>query len=269
MAVACTVESVRQVTGARELVSIPSSSAIRCTRVIMLLMRLLLLPFRLITRPFRRRREAAQTDSLERELINVLATAGLLAASCAPNAPQRTLTPLPGARARALVSIAGGPPHFLLITQAGATPGHMGGGGANGFHALIHRENLASAWPGGRVEAKRQFNTRDVGPARRFRWDAGDGPAPTPAMADVLNALGAVNDCVLQQLRDPGVLMLEVAPEPDQDCVRISLYCGNRPIPSAEDITMLRDLCRTFVQHADASVDQDGASGSPESREPS
>ena len=235
----------------------------------MLLMRLLLLPFRLITRPFHRRREAAQTDSLERDLINVLADAGLPATPAAPNAPQRTLRPLPGARTRALVSIAGGPPHFFLITQAGAIPGHMGGGGASGFHALIHREHLAAAWPIGRVEAKRQFNTRDVGPVRRFRWDTADGPTPTPAMADVLNALGAVNDRVLQQLRDPGVLMLEVAPEQDQDCVRISLYCGNRLIPSAEDVAMLRDLCRTFVQHADASVGQDGNSGSPENREPS
>ena len=232
-----------------------------------MLVRLLLLPFRLFTRPFRRRRESSQAEALLRELSNVLAAAGLPATLAAPDAPQRTLTPLSDARTRGLLTITDGPPHFFLLTQAGAAPGHVGGGGANGFHALVRRENLAATWPAGRVEAQRQFNARDVGPARRFRWDPGDGPAPTPAMAEILNDLGPVNDRVLQLLRNPGVLLLEVAPEPGQDCVRFSLYCGNRPIPTSDDVATLRDLCRTFVQRADAVIPQDGSGGAVEIRE--
>ena len=87
-------------------------------------------------------------------------------------------------------------------------------------------------------------------PVRRFRWTAQDRPIrdpPARAAADRLNRLGAVNDHVLQWLRDPATLVIEVAGpgEPGHGALRLSLFAGHDAwLTDARTCRPMRDLCR-------------------------
>lgn len=208
---------------------------------------------RLFRRGGSRGRAPRRPASFVLDLIEVLTPLGMQAEPADRDAPEATAgARAPDIRSYGLLRLHDGPPHFINVTAAAAAPGHLAGSFATGFHWLILRAGLERAWPTGRVEAKRDFSPSAIGAARSFRWTALDSSDSSRAAADRLRALGALNDRVLRVLQDPGVLILEVAPEPDLGVLRTTLFLGNRRTLRPDEAAMLRDLCRTLTASADA-----------------
>ena len=199
----------------------------------------------------RDKRGARRPSQFALDLAASLTRAGLPAAPAGPDAPEHDVALGPGVRALGLLRIENGPPDLLQVTTTSARSGDLGPSGATGFHFLIRRERISDQWPSGRVEAQREFSAAQVGPARRFRWTAQDGDPPARAAADRLNRLGAVNDHVLQWLRDPATLVIEVAPEPGHGALRLSLFAGHDAWLTNERTAAVRDLCRAIVAAGD------------------
>lgn len=183
-------------------------------------------------------------------LAETLAGAGHPASIAAADAPEHALAEKLDAHSHGLLSIEGGPPDLALVSGASQS-GHLAETRVTGFHWLIRRDGLSSSWPEGRVEAKREFRASDVGPARRFRWTAADESAPSLAAASALNELGAANDGVLQLLRDPGTLVIELAPQPELGLLRLSHFVGNRNTLERPDVVRIVQVCRAIGSMAD------------------
>ena len=211
------------------------------------------------------RRGGETLPSLAGALLAVLEEAGLAAEIVAGEAPEREAGLRPGVMGRGLVRVAEGPPDFVQVTSEGAGSGHLMRASATGFHFLVRREGLmdsvASGWGAqGKAVAQREFG--GVGPARGFRWEAaldeGDVAAPQAvASAERLNALTGLYGPLLDLLRQPNTLVLEMAPElfeagleaaPERPrVIRASLFLGRREELSVEEVTVMRDLCRAIA----------------------
>lgn len=194
-------------------------------------------------------------------LIDALPAAGLTVAfdppltdgdkdAASPHAPEtaseHALARPPGTRSRGLIRIENGPPDLINSTSVGVGRGHLSRGDSTGFHWLIRPHRLATPWPGARVDAKREFSARDVGPARRFRWTPLDDTPASRAAAALLQERGnelALNDRVLRLLQQPELLSLELAPEKD-GWLRWSVFLGYERTLTPDEIATLRDLCR-------------------------
>lgn len=212
------------------------------------------MPWRLLPRIFRRRGGQRggprRPASFVLTLAERLTGAGHPASIAAADAPEHALAEKLNARSHGLLSIEGGPPDLVLVSGASQS-GHLADTRITGFHWLIRRDGLSSSWPEGRVEAKREFRASDVGPARRFRWTADDESAPSLAAASALNELGAANDGVLQLLRDPGTLVIELAPQPELGLLRLSHFVGNRNTPERPEVVQTVQVCRAIGSMAD------------------
>jgi hypothetical protein len=191
-------------------------------------------------------------------LAETLAGAGHRASIATADAPEHALAGMLDTRSHGLLSIEGGPPDLVLVSGASQS-GHLADTRVTGFHWLIRRDGLAASWPDGLVEAKREFHASDVGPARRFRWTAADESAATRAAAAALNELGAANDGILQLLRDPGTLVIEVAPQPELGLLRLSHFVGNRNTLERPDVVQIVRVCEAIGRMADQpSAPEDG-----------
>jgi hypothetical protein len=184
-------------------------------------------------------------------LIDTLATVGLQAEPAPPDTPQAALRTSNDMRPRGLLRLAHGPPDFLQVTTAAPSSGHLGAVGVTGFHWLIQRSGLDQSWPAGRIEAKREFARRAVGPARSFRWTAADDSTQSRAAADHLRNAGSLNDPLLTLLRDPGTLLIEIAPETDLGVIRLSYFLGGRDTLTSDEITAMSSLCRYIAAAKD------------------
>ncbi len=178
-------------------------------------------------------------------LANRLAETGHLTSIAAAHAPEHTLADTLNARSHGLISIEGGPPDLVLVSTASHS-GHLADTRITGFHWLIRRDGLSSSWPEGRVEAKREFRTSDVGTAQRFRWTADDESTASLAAASALNELDAANDSVLQLLQDPGTLVIELAPQPELGLLRLSHFVGNRNTLEQPALVGIARVCRAI-----------------------
>lgn len=183
-------------------------------------------------------------------LAETLAGAGHPASPAAADAAEHALAGKLDARSHGLLSIEHGPPDLVLVSGASQS-GHLADTRITGFHWLIRRDGLAASWPDGLVEAKREFRASDVGPARRFRWTAADESAASRAAASALNELGAANDGVLELLRDPGTLVIEVAPQPELGLLRLSHFVGNRNTLERPDVVQIVRVCEAIGRMAD------------------
>lgn len=199
--------------------------------------------------PFRR--GDARASAMLTDLAATLTAAGHPATPVDGDSPEKPLAQALGARSRGLLRIERGPPDLVLATGA-SSRGHLADTRLRGFHWLIRREGLAEAWPEGRVEARRDFRGGDVGAARSFHWEPADASPPSRAAAERLNDLGAGNDPILNLLRDPGTLAVEMAPHPDLGVIRLSLVVGNRDTLDRSDVTAVLRFCAAFARAAEA-----------------
>ena len=184
-----------------------------------------------------------------RDLIDALSASGFTAALAPPDDPHHALGRPDDARSRGLIQIANRPPDLISCTSVGVGEGHFSQGESTGFHWLIAPHRIAAPWLSARVDAQRDFSTRDVGPARRFRWTPLDDAPASRAAAAALQGRGgelALNDSVLRLLQQPELLSLQL--EPDLDgWLRWTLYLGYERALSSDEIATLRDLCRLLA----------------------
>ena len=213
----------------------------------------------MVGRIFRRRvRGSGKPSAALLELARALERNGLQAAPLPGEAAEGRAGLAGGARSLGLLRISNGPPDFLHVTRTGATGGDLGAVAAVGFHWLIRRRGPAQIWPEGRVEARREFARRQVGVAHGFRWTADDDSAASRAAAERLNGLGTTHDHLLRLLQAPGTLIIEAAPEANQDLLRLSLFVSNREWLSDEEIATLRDCCRAMVDQTEGAAPATG-----------
>ena len=193
------------------------------------------------------------------ELLDTCRAAGLDVALAGPDAVEHRAGRAADGRGHGLIEVRNGPPDWINVTSDDPGSGHLVTARATGFHFLSRRPDLARDWPAGRLEAKREFSPRALGPARAFRWTPADDSAVTRAVADHLQQQPALSDAILTLLQDPGALTIEVVAEPELDLIRASLYLGNRQLLEVSEVEMLRDLCRAIAAAAPQNAERDDA----------
>ena len=207
-------------------------------------------------------RRGWEMPTLAGPLLAVLAEAGLTGELVEGDLPEREVGLRAGVMERGLVQVRAGPPDFVKVTSEGTGIGHLTRSSATGFHFLVRREGLsdsvASGWGAqGGVVAQREFG--GGGPASGFHWAAaleeGDVAAPQAvASAERLNAFMGLYSPLLDLLRAPNTLVIEVAPDlfearPAQvqerpSVIRASLFLGRREELTVTEVEVMRDLCQ-------------------------
>ena len=157
----------------------------------------------------------------------------------------------PNERRRAGVVVENRPPDQIVLTTSGSRNSHGAQVGVVGAHALTQRDGLETSWPEGKVRAQREFARSGLGEAHSFKWEAADEDEASGRAATWLGSLHTANDRILQLLRDPSTLLLEVAPEPAAGVVRISIYQGGHRVPNAPALQAIRDLSLAIVESSD------------------